>query len=152
MTILRKRVCVTALVILAWWIPFGSRAADNSVHLREIVDAAIRPLTAEHDVPGMAVAVTVRGRAVFFNHGLASREDRRPVNRQTLFEIGSVSKTLTATLAAQAQALGMLSLDDRMLANRNFPIPARIKRPMRSWSISRQQPADAALDQAATFS
>ena len=80
--------------------------------LRAVVDAAIRPLIAKHDIPGMAVAVTIDGRAYVFNYGLASRETRRPVDDATLFEVGSVSKTYNATLAAYAVARGKMALDD----------------------------------------
>ena len=38
-----------------------------------IVDAAIRPILEAHDVPGMAVAVTVRGVPLFFNYGVTAR-------------------------------------------------------------------------------
>jgi beta-lactamase class C len=86
---------------------------SDSARFRSIVDAAIRPLLSEHDVPGMAVAITIDGRTFFFNYGVASRESGAPVTEETLFELGSVSKTLTATLATYAHALGKLSLDDR---------------------------------------
>jgi beta-lactamase class C len=76
------------------------------------VDRAIRPLLDEHDVPGMAVALTVDGRQHFFNYGVASKAENAPVTSDTLFEIGSVSKTFTAVLASYAQILGKLSLDD----------------------------------------
>jgi beta-lactamase class C len=87
-------------------------AADRGAEIRGIVDAAIKPVMAEHDVPGMAVAVSVDGQAYFFNYGVASRETRAPVSEATLFELGSVSKTFTATLAAQALDEGKLALDD----------------------------------------
>jgi beta-lactamase class C len=57
-------------------------------------------------------AVTVDGKQYFFNYGVASEESNKPVTKDTLFEIGSVSKTFTATLAAYAQTLGQISLDD----------------------------------------
>ncbi len=98
-------------LIAACCAPLASRAADDSARLRAIVDKAIRPVMAEHEVPGMAVAVTVGGKAYFFNYGLASVKDKTPVSEATLFELGSVSKTLTATLASYAQASGKLSLD-----------------------------------------
>lgn len=63
--------------------------------------------------PGVAVAVTKDGERAVFNYGLASKADATPVADDTLFEIGSVSKTFTATLAAYAAELGKLSLDDR---------------------------------------
>ena len=77
-----------------------------------MVDAAILPLMSRHDIPGMAVGVTLGGRSYIFNYGVASRETKTPVTDATLFEIGSVSKAFTATLAAYAQATGKLSLDD----------------------------------------
>lgn len=93
-------------------LPFPSWAADNAAQIRAIVDNAIRPVMAEYDVPGMAVAVTMAGKPAFLNYGVASREDNTPVSEATLFELGSVSKTFTATLAAYAQVQGKLSLDD----------------------------------------
>ena len=81
--------------------------------MRAIVDAAVRPVIAEYDLPGLAVAVTARGRTQVYNYGLASKEGKLPVTDQTLFELGSVSKPMTSTLATYAVALGKLSLDER---------------------------------------
>jgi beta-lactamase class C len=89
-----------------------ANAADDTARLRAIVDQAIRPVVAEYDLPGVAVAVTIDGKASFFNYGLASREHRTPVTENTLFELGSISKTFTATLASYAVATGKLSLND----------------------------------------
>ncbi len=105
---LRLAVTVAAACLL----PLSSWAVDDTARLRPAVDAAIRPLMAEHDVPGMAVAVIVDGKPSYFNYGVASREKNTPVSETTLFEIGSISKTFTATLASYAQVLGKLSLQD----------------------------------------
>ncbi|WP_082507116.1 class C beta-lactamase [Duganella sp. Root336D2] len=83
----------------------------RGLKVRSAVDGAIRPLMAEHGMPGMAVAVTLDGKPYYFNYGIASRETNAPVSKNTLFEIGSVSKAMTATLATWAQAQGKLSLD-----------------------------------------
>ncbi|MEC4720803.1 class C beta-lactamase [Noviherbaspirillum sp. CPCC 100848] len=80
--------------------------------LQATVDAAIKPVLQEHRIPGMSVAVTVNGHRYFYNYGVASRQSGQQVSQDTLFEIGSVSKTFTATLAAYGQALGTLSLND----------------------------------------
>lgn len=84
----------------------------NEQRIASAVDAAVRPLMAGHDVPGMAVGVTIGGRRHAFHYGVASRESGARVTADTLFEVGSLSKTFTATLAAHAQALGKLSLGD----------------------------------------
>lgn len=111
-----RRRALLALGMLAALVP-GARAADGP--LARIVDEAIRPVMAENDVPGMAVAVTVRGRQSVFNYGVAAKDSGRKVTDDTLFEIGSVSKTFTATLAAYAQLQGTLSLSDS--ASRYLP-------------------------------
>jgi beta-lactamase class C len=92
-------------------LPLAAGAVDAAA-VRAVVDRAITPLMAQHDVPGMAVAVTVDGHAMFFNYGEAAKQGHVPVTENTLFELGSVSKTITATLACYAQGLGKLSFDD----------------------------------------
>jgi beta-lactamase class C len=92
-------------------LPLTAGAVDAAA-VRAAVDRAIEPLMAQHDVPGMAVAVTVDGQTLFFNYGEASKQERKPVTENTLFELGSVSKTITATLACYAQGLGKLSFAD----------------------------------------
>ncbi len=67
---------------------------------------------ARFDIPGMAVGLTLDARRHIFQFGVASRESGAPVTTGTLFEIGSISKTFTATLATLAQAAGKLSLQD----------------------------------------
>jgi beta-lactamase class C len=102
-----------ALACLAL-LPLAGHAAANlteTAAVREAVDRAIKPLMAQHGVPGMAVAVTVDGKARFFNYGLASKEGAA-VSENTLFDLGSVSKTFNATLACYAQGQGKLSFDD----------------------------------------
>ena len=91
----------------------GNASADaSSAALQLHIDRAITPLMQQYAIPGMAVGVTIAGRHTFFNYGIASRQTQRPVNGDTLFEIGSISKTLTATLAAYAEDQGHLALSD----------------------------------------
>jgi len=89
-----------------------AHAFEDAGTLQRIVDEAIRPVMEENGVPGVAVAVTHEGKRHFFNYGVASKESGKKVNESTLFEIGSISKTFTATLATYAQEIGVLSLSD----------------------------------------
>lgn len=107
---------VTAALLSFTVAAFGSSghalAASEADRIAAIVDKAIEPAMKEHGVPGMAVAVTIDGRRYFRNYGLASKEGNMPVTEDTLFELGSVSKTFTATLGAYAHVTGKLSLED----------------------------------------
>ncbi|WEX75356.1 beta-lactamase [Sinorhizobium numidicum] len=95
---------------------FGASAHAADDHdrrqLDRVVNEAIGPVMEKNNVPGLAVAVTVQGKRYFFNYGIASKESGEKVTEDTIFEIGSISKTFTATLASYAEARGTLSLSD----------------------------------------
>lgn len=76
------------------------------------VRAAATQVMQHYNIPGMAIAITQNGRQSFYNLGVNDKDTGQPVTKQTLFELGSISKTFTATLATYAQATGKLSLSD----------------------------------------
>ncbi|HHW1705211.1 TPA: PDC family class C beta-lactamase [Pseudomonas aeruginosa] len=94
----------------------GEAPADR---LKALVDAAVQPVMKANDIPGLAVAISLKGEPHYFSYWLASKEDGRQVTPETLFEIGSVSKTFTATLAGYALAQDKMRLDDR--ASQHWP-------------------------------
>ncbi|BDD91863.1 beta-lactamase [Pandoraea sp. NE5] len=81
--------------------------------IKSLVDKTIAPLMARQQIPGMAVGIVFDGHTYVFNYGVADKKANTPVTADTLFELGSVSKTFTATLAAYAQGVGALSLTDK---------------------------------------
>jgi beta-lactamase class C len=91
-----------------------ARAADGNAprFLQTAVDDAVRRVLQKHALPGMAIAVVVGGRQFFFNYGVTAPEGAQPVTADTIFEIGSLSKTFTATLASYARETGALSFSD----------------------------------------
>jgi|LNAP01.1.fsa_nt_gb beta-lactamase class C len=120
---MRKRVDRTrraALSALAWvaLVALGATAQQGqaaplgSAEARRHIDEAAQAVMREFGVPGLAIAVTQDGRQQFYNYGVASRQTQAKVSRDTLFEVGSISKTYTATLAAYAETQGKLSLND----------------------------------------
>ena len=102
---------ITALLFAAWATAVLSNAADDqTAKIKSVVDGAVRSTMLNYSIPGMAVGLTLTGKDYVFNYGLASRETKKPVTDGTLFELGSISKTFTATLASYAQVCGNLSL------------------------------------------
>jgi beta-lactamase class C len=79
---------------------------------KSVVDSAVQPVMEKYHIPGMAVGVIAEEKTYVFNYGVAATAERKPVTNDTLFEIGSISKTLTATLTSYAEVRGYLSLSD----------------------------------------
>jgi beta-lactamase class C len=104
---LSRRAALAAALVLT----LGHTGAQAADPLQAKVDHIIRPLMQEQGINGMAVAVYARGQTHYFSYGVASSADGAAVSRDTLFEIGSLSKTYTATLAALASAEGKLDLN-----------------------------------------
>ncbi len=80
--------------------------------LQAQVDAVIKPLLESEQVPGLALAVITPGQTRFYTYGLADTAANKAVDTDTLFELGSVSKTFTGVLAGDAIARGEVRLTD----------------------------------------
>lgn len=86
-------------------------AEDDDADVRGAVDSVVESLMQKQGIPGMAVAVVRPQGTQILNYGVADRDDGTPVDGDTLFEIGSLSKTFTATLASLAAVEGRLDLE-----------------------------------------
>lgn len=80
--------------------------------LLDLVNTHFRPLLQEHAIPRLEVGIVQGGRAESFGYGISAKSSDTPATAGTVFELGSLSKCFTATLAAHAQATGRLSLTD----------------------------------------
>lgn len=98
------------ILISALFISSGNCLAATD--LRQVVDANVKPLMQQQGIDGLSVAVVNKGTVQYFNYGVADKGNQQPVTQDTLFEIGSLSKTFTATLGGYAQASGKLKLSD----------------------------------------
>jgi CubicO group peptidase (beta-lactamase class C family) len=95
----------------------GAAAALQNYDVQAVVTQAVRPVMKQYGIPGMAVGVTVDGRHYVFDYGVASKATGKHVDDSTLFEIGSITKTFTASLVYYAQLTGKLSLSDEVSAD-----------------------------------
>jgi beta-lactamase class C len=105
--------CAGAL-LLACTVSYGAfaMASAKQLDIDATVQKAAQAVMQQYAIPGVSIALTIGGKQRFYNYGVASRETRQPVTSDTLFEIGSISKTFTATLTIYAQVSGRLSLTD----------------------------------------
>ncbi len=64
------------------------------------------------DVPGVSVGIWQAGKEFSAGFGVTSVENPLPVTADTLFQVGSISKTFTGTLLMRLVEMGKLELDD----------------------------------------
>ena len=75
--------------------------------LADFVEATAK----EFDIPGAVVGVWVDGRELIACHGVTSLDNPLPVDRDTLFVLGSVTKTYTATAIMRLVEAGRVELE-----------------------------------------
>jgi CubicO group peptidase (beta-lactamase class C family) len=75
------------------------------------LSALVEATASGFGIPGVAAGVWVEGRELLACHGVTSEENPLPVNLDTLFGVGSVSKTFTATAMMRLVADGRVELD-----------------------------------------
>lgn len=106
------RIAATLFVAACTAVTAGRAAAATPDEIHDTVTRNVAPLMKQFAIPGMAIGIVADGKPYVFDYGVMSTQTGKPVTGDTLFEIGSVSKTLTGTLASDAQEGGELSLSD----------------------------------------
>lgn len=107
---MKKSLCCALLLGLSY---SAIAAPMSEKQLADVVERTITPLMKTQAIPGMAVAVIYEGHPYYFTFGKADTAANRPVTQQTLFELGSISKTFTGVLGGDAIARGEISLNDQ---------------------------------------
>ncbi|KOF23739.1 beta-lactamase/D-alanine carboxypeptidase [Vibrio alginolyticus] len=103
-----------AILSLTSFVTFAKTELTVSSQLKSVVDDCAKGLINEYDIPGLAVAVTIDGKRYFYNYGFADKSKGSLVTNDTIFELGSISKTFAATLTGYAQEKGKLDMDDKV--------------------------------------
>jgi len=79
------------------------------------IDEKIKQRVEYGETPGIVVGIYENGKTQYYAYGVANLNTKEPVTSKTLFEIGSITKTFTTSMAA------MLSLEQKL----NFGDPAQ---------------------------
>src|SRR5262245_2588713 len=103
-------IAVSTLSLVAVAVPHAMAGTPSDAEVAEIVTRQVQPLL----IPagGMAVAVHIDGRTLFYNYGMADAAKKQPITSDSLFNLASVGKVFSSTLLAQAVERGELKLDD----------------------------------------
>lgn len=80
--------------------------------LHSDLQANLDTLADKHGVPGVAVGIVADGVEDYACHGVTSIENPLDVTKDTLFQIGSIGKTYTATVIMILAERGLLDLNE----------------------------------------
>jgi CubicO group peptidase (beta-lactamase class C family) len=81
--------------------------SENLETLRTKVRAGMK----KHKIPGVALGIVHRGKTHLICEGITNITNPQPVTPETLFQIGSTTKTMTGTVIMQLVEQGKLELD-----------------------------------------
>ncbi|RAG85037.1 serine hydrolase [Streptacidiphilus pinicola] len=71
----------------------------------------VQATAAKFGIPGVAVGIWADGQEIFAAHGMTSLDNPLPVDQHTLFQIGSITKSFTATALMRLVADGRVELE-----------------------------------------
>ena len=91
----------------------GKRVTDSQAKFEQI-EEQVAAWRAELAVPGVTYGVHFAGETFSGGCGVTSLENPLPVTDETIFQIGSITKTVTATLIMRLVEQGALALDARV--------------------------------------
>jgi len=80
--------------------------------LLESIEELVAETAESKSIPGLSLSVRVGDVVTVFNYGYANLEHHIPVTKDSIFEIGSISKTITAVGILQLRERGLIDLDD----------------------------------------
>ena len=99
------------------FVPVGLVSAEtvaikSEAALKAQVSKQVSRLMQQQQIPGMAVAVLWQGNIFHYSFGQADIAQKRAVTPDTLFELGSISKTFAGVIGAMALERGDIQLTD----------------------------------------
>lgn len=90
-------------------------ASERPAITPEAVDGIVKPIMKKARIPGLSISISpTDGTTIERAYGIASLEHQIPVTNNSIFEIGSLTKTFTALSILLLHEEGKLRLDDKV--------------------------------------
>lgn len=110
------RLLSSLLLLVTWAAPAPASELARQPAVTDalrLVDLWIGEQLAYQSLPGLSIGLVVDQELVWAKgYGFADLATKRPATPQTLYRLGSITKTLTATAIVKLRDEGKLSLDD----------------------------------------
>ncbi|MDQ0349509.1 class C beta-lactamase [Ancylobacter vacuolatus] len=106
-----SRRALLASTLLPLGAALAPARAQSAPDFGKVAPPIFSALAKANDIPGLVVGITRKGEHEILAIGQTARTGGQPVDGDTLFELGSVSKTFIVALAALAAERGQLDLN-----------------------------------------
>jgi len=119
--IFKSILCLIIFILItneAWFTKVvraesGALTARSIENFKKKMDEQVPKWQEDYDVPGVAIGIVHEGRIAYtLNYGYVDKKTKKAVSDDTLFQAGSISKSLTAWGILHLVDEGRLSLDD----------------------------------------
>jgi len=108
-----RKSFIVILFLFAFYSSF-SQQRNEITNIKQLTDS-IRAIVAEQHIPGLMVGITTKDSVIFSGgFGYADIKSKRPVNSQTLFRMGSITKMFVSLAILKLAQEGKLSLTDEL--------------------------------------
>lgn len=97
------------ILLLTCFISVNIFAAAS---VQTIVNQLAPAFIQNQDIPGVAIAISYQGKDYFYFYGAQDANDSIPVNKNTIFDLASISKVYATTLLATEVQAGKIKLND----------------------------------------
>lgn len=105
---------ILVIAVLSLLVSVAPVLADTPPLTPERVDEVVTKLMKEKNIPGLSIAISMPGKTIERSYGIANKEHNIPVVKDSVFEIGSISKTFAAIGILMLQEQKKLSVTDRL--------------------------------------
>lgn len=78
----------------------------------QVVNDVMQSYLTKNSIPGAAVIVYVDGKPSAYYFGYADRETKKPITKDTIFELGSITKVMTSLVMAQEVDFAKIKLKE----------------------------------------
>jgi D-alanyl-D-alanine carboxypeptidase len=104
-----------SILMLSMTVLSSAQAVERPQVTRGRINEVVKKMMQERHIPGLSIAVSMPGgKVIEESYGLANLEYKEPVEKDSIFAIGSISKTFTAIAIMMLQEEGKLSVNDRI--------------------------------------
>jgi len=112
-----RNVIIICTLVASFILFFILRAYSQQIKyptLAEVesIESIVKPFLEDKRTKGLSIGIIKDGKTEFLNYGSLSANDESEPTQENIYEIGSITKTFTASLLVQMAEEGLVKLDD----------------------------------------